>query len=202
MPTVKGRGQKARLVRGLNLVLRAHSEYDVFNCHVTTRAWAPPLSPPQVLRCGLEAPAPADSLEHGRCGRLGRCPFPVTPSRRDARTRRGPTGSVISRQLLRVLSPRWALGDREADRNRGGGGGGRLREGRDPSGHPRRAWSCEDLREAAAACLWGTPMATCWPVRPLHRGRPPWSWRMSAKELPHHTHALPTLLFPTPARED
>lgn len=84
MPTVKGRGQKARLVRGLNLVLRAHSEYDVFNCHVTTRAWAPPLSPPQVLRCGLEAPAPADSLEHGRCGRLGRCPFPVTPSRRDA----------------------------------------------------------------------------------------------------------------------
>lgn len=155
MPTVKGRGQKARLVRGLNLVLRAHSEYDVFNCHVTTRAWAPPLSPPQVLRCGLEAPAPADSLEHGRCGRLGRCPFPVTPSRRDARTRRGPTGSVISRQLLRVLSPRWALGDREADRNRGGGGGGRLREGRDPSGHPRRAWSCEDLREAAAACLWG-----------------------------------------------
>lgn len=152
MPTVTGRGQKVRLAQpGLG----ALSERGVFKCHVTARAWAPPLSPPQVLRCGLEAPAPADSLEHGRCGRLGRCPFPVTPSRRDARTRRGPTGSVISRQVFRVLSPRWALGDPGADRNRGGGGGGRLPEGRDPGERPRPNLVLQSLRGAAAARLRG-----------------------------------------------
>lgn len=61
----------------------------------------------------------------------------------------------ISRQILRVLSPRWARGDPGADRNRGGGGGGRLPEGRARGGRRNRDLVLRSVRGASAACAWG-----------------------------------------------
>lgn len=149
---------------------------------------APPLSPPQVLWCGLEAPAPADSPEHGRCGRLGRCPFPVTP-RRDAQTRRGPAGWGICRQILRDLSPRWARGGpgsrQEPGRRGRGPPPGRSRPGQAPEsgfGPAERLGSLRRLRFGdTEGYLLASASPVLWPA--------PWSWRTSAKNCPHLTHS-------------
>lgn len=61
----------------------------------------------------------------------------------------------LSREILRDLSPCWARGDPGADRNRGGGGGGRLPEGRDPGGRRSRDLVLRSVWGVSATCAWG-----------------------------------------------
>lgn len=75
-------------------------------------------------------------------------------------------------------------GDPGADRNRGGGGGDRLPEGRDPGRRQSRDLVLRSVWGASAACALGIPRATCWPARPLSCGQPPGAGERQPKIVP------------------
>lgn len=80
---------------------------------------------------------PAGPLHLGRRGHVGRCPLPVTPSRRDARSRgRGGTGQVQGSPCSSssFLVPRWAWGGPGSPQGPAGALEGRRRRRPSPAG--------------------------------------------------------------------